>query len=431
LRGPAGRRNALAVAVAWVLTRAVLAWLADHPDVYGTSVTRVIGDVELYRAWAASMIRGGLAPYRDVLIEYPPGSLPFIGAPWPWVAAGGAYRTGFIALMLGVDALGLAGVLVLSHRWDGRFGPWAWVGLVTLLGPIAYLRLDVVPAVATIWALERASARAWSTSGAWIGFGALVKLYPGLLLPVLWSRARAPGRLVGGVALVVLAGLAPFLGSLEDLRAGILGYHSERGIQVESSWGLALLAASRAGYPVSVAYDFGAFHVHAGIAPLLEWAALASSTAVLATFLWWSVRARDGLGRTAERTRDGLGRTAERTRDGLGRTAEKTRAPSGVTSVAGALLGMLALLLCTSPVLSPQFLLWVIALGSVAACGGLRGMGPAIAALAAAAVLTQLVYPFAYDRLLARDGAALALLAARNLALGAAGALAVMAARRA
>jgi hypothetical protein len=385
------------VVAAWAVTRIVLAWLADHPDIYAISVTRVTGDVELYRSWAASMVRDGLGPYRDVLIEYPPGSLPFIGAPWMWVAAGGAYRTGFIALMLGVDALGLAGVLLISRRWGGRFGPWAWIGLVALLGPIAYLRLDLVPAVATIWALERASARAWLASGAWIGFGTLAKLYPGLLLPVLWFRSRAPWRLVTGAALIALAGLTPFLGSLDDLRATVLGYHSERGIQVESSWGLVLLAGSRAGYPVSVVYDFGAFHVHGEIAPRLEWASLALSAAVVGGFLWWSARGH---------------------------------ARSGVRSVAPALVGMLALLLCVSPVLSPQFLLWVIALGAVAACEGREGIAAVLVALAAAAALTQLVYPFAYDRLLARDGGALALLAARNIALATAGTLAVVAVRR-
>jgi hypothetical protein len=397
LRGPTGRRDALAVVVAWALTRIVLAWLADHPNVYGTPFTRVTGDVDLYRSWTASMIGEGLSPYRDVRIEYPPGSLPFLGAPWPWVTAGGAYRTGFIAVMLAVDAFGLAGVLLLYRRWGGRVGPWAWVGLVTLLGPVAYLRLDLVPAVATIWALERASARARLTAGAWMGFGVLAKLYPALLLPVMGLRSRAPGRLVAGAALVTLAGLAPFIGSLDDLSESVLGYHSERGIQVESSWGLMLLVASRAGYPISVAYEFGAFHVSARIAPLLEWASVALSAAVLGAVVWWSMRGT---------------------------------ASTGGTSAALGLFGTLALVLCTSPVLSPQFLLWIIALAAVAACGGRQRMGWALLALTAAAALTQLVYPFAYDRLLARDGGALALLAARNLALGATGVLALIAARR-
>lgn len=384
--------------VVWAVTRVLLAWLADHPEVYGTAVTKVTGDAELYRAWAISMIQGRLAPYRSVPIEYPPGSLPFISAPWLWVVAGGAYRTGFVALMVAVDGLGLAGVLALARRWGGRLGPWAWVGLVVLLGPITYVRLDLVPAVATIWALERAAAGAWLTSGAWIGFGTLVKLYPALLLPMVWlggSRRRA--SLVAGAGVVVLVGLVPLADSFPDLAGSVVGYHSERGLQVESSWGLMLLVASRSGYPVSVAYNFGAFHVDAGIATQLRWAALGSSAAVLAGALWWSGRP-----------------------PGL----------ADVASLATAQFGMLALVLCTSPVLSPQFLLWVIALGAVAACRRGATVAWAVAALAPAAALSQLIYPYAYDRLLTANAAALVLLAARNLMLAAAGVVAVIASGR-
>jgi hypothetical protein len=265
-----------------------------------------------------------------------------------------------------------------------------------LLGPIAYLRLDLVPAVATIWALERAAAGAWLTSGAWIGFGTVVKLYPVLLLPVVWLRSRR-ASIVVGAAVVAIAGLAPLAGSLEELARSVIGYHSERGIQVESSWGLILLIASRFGYPVSVAYNFGAFHAGAGISRDFEWAALALSAAVAVGALWSSARAR-------------------------GHT--------DLASVATLLFGVLALILCTSSVLSPQFLLWVIALAAAAACRQSRGVERAVIALAFAAGLSQLIYPYAYDRLLAAQGIALLLLGARNLLLATAGVVAVVASAR-
>jgi hypothetical protein len=288
-------------------------------------------------------------------------------------------------------------MLALARRWGGGLGPWAWVGLVTLLGPIAYLRLDLVPAVATIWALERAAAGAWLTSGAWIGFGTLVKLYPALLLPVVWLRSRRRAGILAGAAVVAIAGLAPLAGSLQELAGSVIGYHLGRGIQVESSWGLMLLVASRSGYPVSVAYNFGAFHVDAGIAGQLEWAALALSAAGLAGALWWSSRAGG---------------------------------PTGVASLATLLFGVLALILFTGSVLSPQFLLWVIALAAVAACRPRRAVAWAVVALALAAALSQLIYPYAYDRLLAAQGVALVLLAARNVSLAAAGVAAVIASSR-
>jgi hypothetical protein len=385
--GLARSRRAVVLLVAvWVVTRAAGAWLADHPDAYaGGAIT---GDPELYRFWASALLDRKLPPYQGVRIEYPPGALPFIVAPALWSGAGGAYRTGLIALMLACDALGLAGVAALANRWGSTVGAWLWVALVPLLGPIAYVRLDLVPAVASIWALERAAAGAWLTSGAWWGFGALAKLYPALLLPGAWLTARRPLRLLVGAAVVVVIALAPLAGSLGALRDSVVGYHSQRGIQVESTWGLVLLAAGRAGYPVSVAFNFGAFHVAAAIAPLLEGLSTVLSLGALAACSLW-LRARV--------------------------------APGDVPQTAAGLFGILSLILAVAPVLSPQFLLWAIALGAAAACAPALGR-TAVLLLAPAVALSQYLYPFAYGHLLAGGGTALAALAMRNALLGAAGA---------
>jgi hypothetical protein len=364
-----------------VLTRILGAWLADHPEVYGSAVTNVVGDVEFYRSWAASLGVAGLAPYRDVAIEYPPGSLPLIAAPTWWTAAGGSYRTGFIVIMVALDALGLAGVMALARRWGGALGPWVWVALVPLLGPIAYLRLDLLPAVATIWALERAAASACFTAGAWLGLGTLAKLYPALLVPAASLAARRPARQLAGAALVVIVGLVPFIGSLGSLWESVVGYHAGRGIQVESTWGVALLVAARAGYPTGVAYEFGAFHVGAPVAPLLKSLATAASALVL-------VAGTVAIGRRA--------------------------VPGDTGGTAVGLYAILAGLLVVSSVLSPQFLLWTIALGAAAAASALPGAGRASLLLAPAAALSQLIYPWLYHRLLLGEGLALGALAARN-----------------
>jgi hypothetical protein len=374
-------RAGIALAALWLGTRLLCAWLADHPGSYGAGGTQVAGDPEIYRSWAAAMIERGVAPYEGVRIEYPPGSLPFVAAPWTWVLTGGAYRTGFIAVMVAVDAAGLAGLARLARRGGSWMGPWAWTALLPLLGPIAYVRLDLVPAVATIWAIERAAAQACGAAGAWLGFGVLAKLYPGLLLPAAWLGARRRGRLLLGAAAAVLVVLVPLAASFPALLHSVLGYHSGRGIQVESTWGLGLLVAGRLGAPAAVAYNFGAFHVDAPPAPALETLSLVLSLALLAAGTW----------RIGRRVAGG-----------------------DVAGLALGLLGLLAGVLVTGTVLSPQFVVWIVALGAAAACWTGTGWALPVLLLAPAAALTQALYPFAYNRLLLADPGALALLGLRN-----------------
>lgn len=372
----------------FVVTRLVASWVADHPDRYRSAAFTVTGDVDVYERWANEVGRQDRSAYGEVRIEYPPGSLPFILAPLAG-ADDDAYRSRFITLMVLVDAAGLAGLLVIARRVGSWWGPWAWTLLVPLLGPIAYLRLDLVPAVATIWALERAQAGGWSGVGGCLGFGAVAKVYPGLLLPlVVASRWR--WRTVGAAAAVGLIGVLPFAGSLGGLWDSVAGYHSERGIHVESTWGAVLLAAADGDGRVRVEYDHGAFHVAGPGASALEKLSVALSLGALAGGVAVAWRRVDA-----------------------GATVE----------LAAVMLGTLALLLSTGTVFSPQFMLWLFALGAVAAGLAPRVMWAPAGLLAVAAVLSQVLYPFHYDGLLADDPGPLALLAVRNALVAVTGAL--------
>ncbi len=257
-------------------------------------------------------------------------------------------------------------------------GTWAWTLLVPLLGPIAYVRLDLVPAVATIWALERAQAGGWSGVGGCLGFGAVAKVYPGLLLPLVVAP-RWRWRTVGAAVAVGLIGVLPFAGSLGGLWDSVAGYHSERGIHVESTWGAVRVATADADEPVRVEYDHGAFHFEGRGAAALEKLSLALSLGALAG------------GVALARRRVDAGATVE---------------------LAAVMLGTLALVLVTGTVFSPQFMLWLFALAAAAGLG-LRAPWLPLALLAVAALLSQVVYPFHYDGLTGRSGP-LALLIARN-----------------
>jgi hypothetical protein len=73
-------------------------------------------------------------------------------------------------------------------------------------------------------------------------------------------------------------------------------------------------------------------------------------------------------------------------------------------------------------VLSPQFVIWVVPLGALAFAWRMHALA---AAVALAAVLTQVEFPAHYFDVVAREPAAIALVAARNLALAAVLALSV------
>ena len=373
------RRTLLLIVAAFVLTRLAGAWLADHPSTYGRDVT---GDVASYEKKAEAIVDLGWAPYSNVPVEYPPGSLPLILGPAS-VLDDLSFRVKFIALMVAVDVIGFIGLVRLARRWDSPIGCWLWIALVPLLGPIVYLRLDLAPAVATIWALERASVRGAFGTGAWLGFGTIAKLYPGFFfLPALWSSRRRLLLLAGAIALTIP--VIALGGNLDDVYRTVFGYHATRSIQVESTWATGLLLAMRQGYDSVIRLNFGAFHIEGGVASVLKTVGTAVSILTLAGVVLLSLRR--------------VGREAPR-------------------ALAAACFAILSASMATGLVLSPQFFVWIFAIAAVTLADPLTPMRLPALLLVPVAALTQWVYPFLYDPILELDALGLFVLAARNVLL--------------
>jgi hypothetical protein len=381
---PVNWRSSRVILLVFFLTRLLGVFLALYPQVYtGFAENDVIGDPTLYLQWAMAIIDGRQTPYKEVPIEYPPGVLPFIVAPiLPRPRP--PYLQGFVGLMVLVDAAGFVGLLRLRQRWGGLPGPWLWALGVPLLGPISWTRLDMIPAVATIWGLERAAASRWGMAGAFLVFGALAKVYPGLLLPAVWFIAPRRGRVAIGVAATVTLCLLPFITSLQELVSSVAGYHLNRGIQFETLWSNGLLVARTLGYEVTVQFTFGANHVFSTVSPALKQFSTILAMTGVAIESWLAFRIRG-------------------------------RGDSQALAVI--LFAALAWLLVAGSVLSAQFILWVIALGAAAACTSYsRVYGPVLLILPTA-LLTQLLYPFAYSYLRRGSLAALVAFTARNILL--------------
>lgn len=119
--------------------------------------------------------------------------------------------------MILVDAAGLAGLVMLARRWNSPLGPWLWVLALPLLGPVAWTRLDIVPAVATIWVIVASTTSRWGVAGGLLTFGALTKVYPAFLLPAAWRVTSRPRALMlGGLAVLGLM-ILPFAKSLGSM----------------------------------------------------------------------------------------------------------------------------------------------------------------------------------------------------------------------
>lgn len=372
------------VVVAFVVTRLLLAAMAHSLTPYPADW--INGDLGLY-AEDARAVLGGATPYVDVELEYPPGALPAILL--PGVLEGPiSYNAGFIGMSVLLDAAGLFFLLRLRRRWGGRAGAWLWVLTVPLLGPLVYLRFDLLPAVATIVAAERLAAGADEDGGAWLGFGAIAKVYPGLLaLPALAATRRprlVAGAAVGALVPVLLLLITGGLRVLPGVLRNVLGYHTARGIQTESSWATGLLAAGRLGWTeATTVHRFQAHQIESPAAATVETVATVAALAALLFGGWLAYRA--------------------------GRRIEAGRA---------AVLGMfatLALLLATGSVFSTQYTLWLLAMGAAVACLPPSPLRRPVALLPVIAYLSHWGYPFRYGGLLLGEWPSIAIVGGRNL----------------
>ena len=372
----------------FAITRVVFSYLAAHPDLYAEGgVTFDV--IAVYQFWAESVIAAGDSPYAKVAIEYPPGSLAFIFL--PELISSQQYLPTFVSMMVVVDLAGFAGLYLLARRWGSMMGPWLWALAIPLLGPISYTRLDLVPAVLVIWAFEFAARKEWGVTGGLMGFAALAKVYPALIIPSAFVMAKRKKRFLAGIVVAVGLPLLPLLGSIDSIWSSVVTYHMNRGIQVESIWGSALFVNHLLGRSVQLVSDFGAWHFHVAD-PLIEnMAFLLTVAAVVLTI----------------------------------RLALKTtvKSPQRLAILA---FTVLLLSISVSTVFSPQFMLWLIGAGATVACiaGARVHLAPFL--LLPAALLTQVIFPFNYSELLSFQPLAIWTLVIRNVLVLSAAAVALI-----
>lgn len=318
---------------------------------------------------------GGAVPYRDFLLEYPPGTLLFMLAPRLLGVGYLRYRTLFFIETALLDAALVATLYTIARRV--RLPAWRVLGLYTLfiiaLGPLTAYRLDLAPTLLTALAVLAWLHNRPSLAAAALAAGAAVKIYPILLLPPLvldqWVQGRArraPVALLAFAATLAIF-LSPVLVAGSEGIMHALHFQIDRHLQVESIWATApLLLHIAVGFPLQIAGRGRALVV---LGPGDTWGGAGTPGLIVVTllsyWLYWRVRQAPDL-----RDRALL----------LG---------SALLIVGAAIL---------SKVLSPQYLIWIM---PALALLPLRSRTAIVAVIAfgAALPLTQWIYPMHYGEL--------------------------------
>ncbi|WP_345085046.1 glycosyltransferase family 87 protein [Streptomyces ramulosus] len=343
----------------------------------------VTSDVSvIYRSWA-QVLASGSFPVGDVTWQYPPGAALAVLSPGllPFLT----YPHAFFALLLAADAAVLA-LLVRAGRRPGRrpAGAWVWIAGVALLGPTGYARYDLMVTAVAVAALC-AAARRPRLAGALIACGALLKVWPVLLLcgaPLRGRRARAlwGGAVVCGAALTLGFALAA-PGAFAFLTA-----QRDRGTEVESLGALVLHVARHFGLPGEVVLRYGSMEFVGPLVPQVSAVATVLTAVALGWLVWW--RLRSGL----------------------------RAAPRPAVWCDAAFTAVL-LATVTSRVISPQYLLWPVGLGAVCLTVRASRQTLPVALVLAATGLTCWEFPLWFDRVVASDAPGVAVLLLRNALL--------------
>ncbi|SDT36592.1 glycosyltransferase family 87 protein [Microlunatus soli] len=384
-------RAGLEVVLPWLVSRAIMVLLAATIEHVAT------GDVNYYYGKIDALSNAGLS---QTLNEYPTPVVWMLSIPYALgIGRQGGYQIAFIGLMLLLDAF----FTFLLWRAAGRRRDAAvtfWLAFIFLIGPLCYLRFDLVPAVLAGVSVLLGRRRPWLT-GVLTGVGAAIKLWPALLIaPFAAPRQGRRATLIGFVAAGFgLALISLITGGIQRL-VSPLGWQSDRGLQIESIWAtplmvLRLVDTDRWTVTTSRYQAFEVFGPGVGL-----WLTISTIATVLGLIFMILLYIRG------------------------------FRHPEPSITVTGLIvLSTIAIMIITNKTLSPQYLVWIGGPMAALLIGRVRDQHGRLTVISRFAVqalvlalLTHLVYPLTYfglygDRHGAQFVASTILLLLRNLGL--------------
>lgn len=340
----------------WLLSRLLILSLVGF---FGRA--QGLEDVYLYKIWSAALASEHHLPMGE-LWQYPPGAAFLLVAPRPLLGLmsfGGA----FVSTMLAFDLVAFGLIVMLARREGRDTGVWVWLLAMPLLRAVPVLRFDLAGTTMAIAALVVIHRRpAWF--GALAGLGAMIKVWPIVVLFGEWDGRRLLRSCLGAAAAAVVVFAVAAI-AFDGNELEFLGEQSGRGLQVEAvaslPWHLRHIADS--GEPRTISRS-GATEIVSGpadlVASLLKWATLA---VLIGAAVWWRARSRA-------------------IRGGREDLADAVVSRDFVFTI-------VLLLVVVSRVLSPQYMVWLFGLAAVSLCERrTRVSRPAWIVIAAAALTT-------------------------------------------
>jgi hypothetical protein len=385
-RAPTGHRL-LALTAAWLLTRALMLSLLAHDTLPLLGRGAVAREVwKLYHHWSVVLSHGAF-PAHDTLWQYPQGAGLVLLS--PALLPGLTYFQAFVALTVVVDAV-ITLALARAGTLPGRslLGAGYWTLGIPLLLHVPLARYDVQVTALAVLSLLTLS-RSTRACGAFAALGALVKVWPALVLlgtprgratRSAWTWAAA----TGGVTLVILTGV--FRNPLAFVRQ-----QGGRGVQIESFGGTVLALATHAGWPGTVRYQYGALEFTGPHVATVAHLSLALTAAAFGVLLLWRIRARHW-----------------------------TQATPYDASLSAVLLFTV-----TSRVISPQYMIWLLGLAAVCLTSRQTTQRPVASLIILASAVSVIAYPALYHEVAACTWTGCVLMLVRNGLLAAATVLSV------
>lgn len=376
------RDSSVAVVVVFLLTRLFMGvvpfGLTGYPDGH-----LVINDVTLYTRWG-TILNAGYFPALDPMWQYPPLAAPL----FMLSAATAEPAAAFVALAFLADAVAMVALLLAAQR-TGRFaGAWLWAFAALVVGPVFLTRFDVFPTAAVMLGLLLAARRP-AVSGALIGLGTALKVWPLLALAAI--RRRSLPVAIAGFALVVL-GSALAMQLWFGARAwSFLSGQSERGLQIESVAALPFVVAHAFGANVPAVFRYGSMELDVAGAGTAATIATVLGAVVLCVLAWARLAGR------------------------------LERVPGADVAFAAVAVSVAA-----SRVFSPQYSIWLVGILAVCLVARRTAMGWPTILIIFSALITQIVYPPLYAGLINGYPDAVALQVVRIVAVVAATSMAVV-----
>lgn len=318
------------------------------------------GDVRLYESVASDLFAGKL-PYRDRVLEYPPCAIPIFVL--PHLFGEGNYAWAFMLVVFTADWC----VKQLLFATGSKYTTIRLLLCLTCyclaMPGIRYFflqRYDIFPSLLVLGAIMLFCSKYFFLSGLTIALGVGIKLYPIVFGPVLlvaaWRQQGCnrflAGLVVGILPLMILGVFLPWWRFAE--------FQSSRGLQVESLYASVLWPMNLLGWVhLDWTWTKAWYELHGG-APtkVLPWARglFVAATLVSIGFSTW--------------------------------VAARVRLMS-LPQLARLLLIPLVGFVVFNPVLSPQYLIWLLPLAALAILEG----NYCVAGIALAAEITPMFYP--------------------------------------